>query len=259
MNIKQGVVGAVSAVAAFVLLLQAGINHAAEIKVLSANGYKTIMDEVGPQFEKASGHKLAISYAPFGVIVKRAQDGEAADLVITPRQGIDSLVKEGKAAAGNVTVLASSHVGVAVRKGVAKPDISSPDALKRALLAAKSVSYSDPKEGGASGVLVEKTFDRLGIAKEMKPKTVLAANTVAMATLVASGKADLLLNQIQNLVRMPGAEVVGPLPGNLQEATVFASVIPVGAKTADAAKALVAFLRGAEAVKVHKAQGMEPG
>ena len=194
-----------------------------------------------------------------GAVVKRVQDGENADVVIAPRQGVDGLVKSGHATTANVTVIARSHIGVAVRKGLTKPDISSPDALKRALLAAKTISYSDPAEGGASGVVIERAFERLGILSELKAKTVLAANTSAMIALATDGKADLFLNQYQNLLAIPGAEVIGTMPGNLAEVTIFASAILAGAKNADAAKALVAYLRGAEATKLIKAKGMEPG
>ena len=241
------------------LLLQTGIAPASEITALVANGFRPILDELGPAFEKSTGHKLAVSYATVGAVVKRVQSGEIADVVITPRQGVDGLVKSSHAAAANVAVIARSHIGVAVRKGLAKPDISSPDALKRALLAAKAVSYSDPAEGGASGVVIERAFERLGIRAEIKAKTLLAANTSAMVTLAANGKADLFLNQYQNLLAIPSAEIIGTMPGDLAEVTIFASAILASAKNADAARALVAFLRGADAAKLLKAKGMEPG
>ena len=156
----------------FMFLLVLGIKaEAAELKVLSAIGMQLVMEDLGPKFERATGHKLAITFATLGASVKRVQDGEIADVVIIPQQGIDDLVKDGKAVAGNVTVLARAGIVVAVRKGAPKPDISSPDALKRTLLAAKSISYVDPASGGASGIHFVKVLDRLGIANEMKSKT----------------------------------------------------------------------------------------
>jgi molybdate transport system substrate-binding protein len=254
-----------SAVAAanigFMFLLVLGLKaEAAELKVLSAIGMQSVMEDLGPKFERATGHKLAISFATAGAAVKRAQGGEAADVVIATRQGIDGLVKNGKAAADNVTVLASAGISVAIRKGAPKPDISSPDALKRTLLAAKSISYVDPASGGASGIHFIKVLDRLGIANEMKSKTVFP-NPKAPAevgVLVAKGEAEIGVHIIVELISVAGIDLVGPLPGDLQNTIVFSAAIMSGAKDATAAKALVNFLRTPEAVAVIKAKGMEP-
>lgn len=245
--------------AALVFLAQAGIANAAEIKVLNALGFKDVMDDLGPKFERASKHKLAIKYGTLGEIVKMVQGGETADVVIIPRQGIDGLVKDGKAAAGNVTVLASSSIVVVVRKGAPKPDISSPDALKRALLAAKSITYGNPADGGASAIHFAKVLDRLGIANEVKSKTIYAKAGRDTGDIVANGKAELGINQLQVLMPVAGIDVAGPLPGDLQATTVFAAAIVSGTKEAAASKALVNFLRTPEAQKVIRAKGMEPG
>lgn len=233
-----------------------GIGNAAEIKVLSALSIKGVIDNLAPKFERASGHKLNISYGALGVVTKRIQDGETADVVILPRLGIDTLVKEGKASAGDVTVIAHSNMGVAVRKGAAKPDISTPEAFKRTLLAAKSIIYANPEGGGPSGWHMAKVMQQLGIANEMKPKTTFA-NTTDFGAVMGSGKAELALYQMQNLVQTPGIEIVGPLPGNLQETTVFAAAIMAGTKNAGAGKALINFLRTAESAKVMKAKGLD--
>src|SRR5437867_6150165 len=157
----------------FMFLLVLGMRaEAAEVKVLSAFGMQSVLEDLGPEFERATGHKLAISFATGGAIVKRVQGGESADVVITLRQGIDSLVKHGKASAGSVTELARAGIFLAVRKGTPKPDVSSPDALKRTLLGANSISYVDPASGGASGIHFAKVLARLGIANEMRSKTV---------------------------------------------------------------------------------------
>ena len=146
--------------------------EAAEIKVLSALAMKPVMEDLGPKFERATGHKLTITFATVGEAVKRVQGGETADVAILPRQGIDIFVKDGKTAAGSVTGVASSGNGVAIRKGSPKPDISSPEVLKRTLLAAKSITYTPLTFGGTSGPHIVKVFERLGIADEMQSKTI---------------------------------------------------------------------------------------
>jgi len=248
----------------FVFLLVGGIAaEAAEIKVLSTNAMKTVMEDLGPKFERATGHKLAITFAGLGVVVLRVQGGETVDVVIISRQGIDSFVKDGKAAAGNVTVVARSRgLGVAVRQGAPKPDISSPEALKHTLLAAKSITYGnpDPVVGGASGIHFAKVLDRLGIANEMKPKTVFTGGAGAgVGILVANGKVEIGVHNIHELIPVAGIEIVGPLPGDLQATVVFSAAIMGSAKDAAAAKALIDFLRTPEAEAVIKAKGMEPG
>jgi len=219
---------------------------------------QAVMEDLGPKFERATGHKLAITFATGGAAVKRAQDGETADVVIAPRQGIDGLVKDGKAAADNVTALARTGISVAVRKGAPRPDISSPEALKRTLLAAKSITYLNPADGGASGIHFAKVLDRLGIANEMKSKTVFAPKAGAVGVLVANGEAEIGVLQFQLLFSVAGIEIVGPLPGDLQDTTVFSAAIMGGARDAEASKALINFLRTPEAAAVIKAKGMEP-
>ena len=233
--------------------------EAAEIKIMSAAGFRPVMEDLGPKFERATGHKLAITGGNLGAIVKRVQGGETADVIIIPREGIDGLVKDGKAVAGNVTVIARSSIGVAVRKGAPKPDILSPDALKRTLLAAKSITYVDPAGGGVAGIHFAKVLDRLGIANEMKSKTVFPdIPKTTVGTLVANGEAEIGVHQIQQLISEPGIEIVGPLPGDLERTEVFAAAIMDSASDAAASKALVNFLRTPEAAAVIKAKGMEP-
>jgi molybdate transport system substrate-binding protein len=245
--------------ATLVFLAQAAIASAAEIKVLSALGMQEIMDDLGPKFERASGHKLAITFGTLGAVVKRVQGGETADVVIIPRQGIDTLVAGGKVAAGDSTVVARSGIVVVVRTGAPKPDVSSPEALKRTLLAARSVTYSDPADGGASAIHFAKVLDRLGIADDMKAKTIYAKGGGDTAVLVANGTAEIGVGQLQLLMPVAGIDVVGPLPGDLQATTIFTATIMTGARNAAASKALIDFLRTPEAANVIKAKGMEPG
>ncbi len=240
------------------LLVAGGTAQSAEIKVWVADGIKAIAEDLAPTFERASGHKLLMTFASGGATVKRAQGSDVADVIIAPLSGIDELVKNGKVAAGNVTALASTGISVAVRKGAPKPDISSPEALKRALLAAKSITFLNPAGGGASGIHFAKVLDRLGIADEMKAKTIFAPKTDAVGSLVASGDAEMGVIQYQLLFSVPGIEIIGPLPGDLQNATLFAAAILGSAKALDASKTLISFLQSPEAIAVIKAKGMEP-
>ncbi len=245
----------------FMFLLVGGIAaEAAEIKVLSPFAMRAVMEDLGPKFERASGHKLAITFAPVGGVVKRVQDGESADVVIVSQPAIDRFVKDGKAVASNVTALARTGIGVAVRKGAPKPDISSPEALKRTLLAAKSITYGDPAGDGAAAPHLVKLLDRLGIANEMKSKVVFPKRPiiVSVGVLVANGEAEIVVLQFHQLVQVAGIEIVGPLPGDLQETDVHSAAIMAGANNAEAAKALVNFLRTPEAAVVIKAKGLEP-
>ena len=159
---------------------------------------------------------------------------------------------------GSPYTVASTGISVAVRKGTPKPDISSPEAFKRALLAAKSITYLNPADGGASGIHFAKVLDRLGIASEMKAKTVFASKAGAVGPMVANGEAEIGVLQFQLLFSIAGIEIVGPLPGDLQDGTVFSAAIMSGTRDAEASKALISFLRAPEAAAVIKAKGMEP-
>ena len=233
-----------------------------EVRVLCAVGMRQVMLDLGPKFERATGHRLTISFDSGGVILKRLDGGETADVVMIPRAGIERLAGAGKLVAGSVTDLATSGVGVAVRKGAPKPDISTPAAFKRAMLEAKTIACPDPALGGSSGVHIAQVFERLGIAAALKSKLVFASAPGQAATMpgymVATGKAEIALHQVQELMAVPGIEIVGPLPGDLQGRFVFSAAIMAEAKEVQAAKALVEFLRTAEARAVIKAKGMDP-
>ena len=230
-----------------------------ELKVLSGIAMQSVVEDLGPKFEHATGHKLAITFANLGGAVKRIQDGETADLLIIPRSGIEGLVKDGRVAADDVIVVARSSMGVAVRKGAPKPDISSAEAFKRALLAAKSITYANPATGAASGEYFVTMLDRMGIANEMKPKTVLLPKPGQSPLLVANGEVELVMNQIQELIPVSGLEVVGPFPRDLQLNIVFSAAIMAGTKYPEASRQLIEFLRTPEAAAVVKMKGMKPG
>jgi molybdate transport system substrate-binding protein len=240
------------------LLMVGVVAEAAELQVLSAIGMRQVMEDLEPKFERASGHQLAITFAAGGVIVKQVQEGATADLVLLPRPALERLMKDGKLAAGSEIPLVRSGIGVAVRQGAPRPDISSPEALKRTLLNAKSITYSNPALGGASGVHFAKVLERLGIANEIKPKTVFSKIPGEVGQLVAKGEAEVAVHQIQELIAVPGIELVGPLPGDLQNTIVFLGALSIDAKEVEAAKALINFLRTPEAVALIKAKGMEP-
>jgi molybdate transport system substrate-binding protein len=241
-----------------VLLLASSVGEAAELKVLVAFGMQSVVENLAPKFERATGHKLLVEFATGGGTVKRAQQGDAIDVVIAPREGIAGLVKSAKVAPDDVTALASTGISVAVRKGASKPDISTPDKLKQALLATKSITYLNPADGAASGIHFAKVLERLGIADEMKSKTVYAPKTGAVGVFVANGEAEIGVVQYQLMFRQPGIDILGPLPGDLQAITVFSAAIIGSAREPATAKALVTFMRSAEGVAAIKADGMDP-
>jgi molybdate transport system substrate-binding protein len=242
--------------AAVVLCAQAAA--AAELKVYSTIGVQAALEELAPKFEKANGHKLAITWATAAVLVKRVQGGETADLMILTRQSLDALTKDGKASAGSDATFASSGMAMVVKKGAAKPDISTSDAFKKTLLAAKSIAYSNPEYGGASGVYLAKLLERMGIADQMKAKTHFPPPSGNAANLVVSGEAELAIQQEPEVMAVSGVDMVGPLPGDLNNITVYAAGVGTGSKQADAATALIKFLHTPEAAAVFKARGLKP-
>ena len=233
-----------------------------EVRMLSAVGMRQAMIDLGPKFERATGHRLKVSFDSGGMILKRLEHRGAADVVIINRSGLDRLSREGRLVPGSVTDLATSIVGVAVRKGARKPDISTPEAFRRAMLSAKTIACPDPALGGSSGVHIAKVFERLGIAELVKPNLVLARTPEQEHTMpghvLAEGKAEIALHQMQELLAVPGIEIVGPLPGELQETFVFSAGIMSDATDVKAARTLIEFLRTPEARAVIKAKGMEP-
>lgn len=237
-------------------LMLAGPAAAADLKILTTPAFSEVWAEVAPKFE-ATGHKLTLVSAPSGAIAKRITDGETADLVVSTPAGVDTLIKAGKVIDGTNTPIASSGMGVAVLKGAPKPDISTPEALKQALLAAKAVAYSDPAAGGASGVHFVKVLEQLGIKDQVLAKG-KPGRGVPVAKFVVSGEADIAIQQMPELLHVDGAEVVGPLPGNLQNVTMFAAGIPSASPNTEAVRALIRFLQTPESGAVFKKHGLDP-
>lgn len=229
--------------------------QAAEIKVLASNGVKTVLEEVAPQFEKSTGHKLVFRFAPAADLKGQIEKGEAFDVAILTAALIDDLIKQGKLAPATRADVAKSGAGVAIRKGAPKPDIATAEAFKRTLLAAKSIAYVG---AGATGSNMRKIFDQLGIADDMKAKTKLLAGTSA-ADAVANGEAELGFTQISEILPVAGAEIAGPLPPGVQIYTVFPAAVGTGAKDPAAALAFIKALTAPAAAPVIRAKGMEPG
>jgi molybdate transport system substrate-binding protein len=225
-----------------------------EIRVMSSNAFRQAYLELVPEFEKASGHRVVTSFAGGVQLMQRMQDGESVDLVITAGNSVDALIRLGKVVPGSRVDLAKVGVAAAVRAGAPKPDISSAAALKQALLAAKSIGYST----GPSGVHLVTVFQRMGIADELKPKSRQAPPGVPVGSFVASGEVELGFQQLSELLPVPGIEVIGMLPPEAQELTVFSAGIHAGAKQPAAARALVQFLSAPASVPAKKKNGMEP-
>ena len=233
---------------------------AAELKVLSAVAMQPALDDLGRDFERKTGHKVTLAYATAGIVRDRIRNGEPADVVIAPRSAFEPLLTQGKIAPGSEVRLAQSLVAVAVPAGAAKPDISSPDALKRSLLAAKSIVYPDPAKGGATGIHAARVIERLGITEQMKSKTTLVPGS-EYADILAKRQAELAIVQPMVVMTFPGVDLVGPLPAELQNTTDFVFMSGVSASAAEPAlaKTFIEFLRSPDAARVIKAKGMEPG
>jgi len=246
-----------AAIAAFVFV-QTGFVQAAELKVYSTIGVQAALEELAPKFEQANGHKITITWGTAAILVKRIQAGESADVMILTRQGLDTLVKEAKATAGSDAIFASSGMAMVVKKGAPKPDISTAEAFKQTLLNAKSIAYSNPEFGGASGVYFAKLLERLGIAAEMKAKTKHPPASGNAAHLVVSGEAELAVQQEPEVISVTGVDLVGSLPGDLNNITVYAAGPVSGTKEGGAAQALITFLRSPEAAAVFRARGLVP-
>jgi molybdate transport system substrate-binding protein len=240
-------------------LLLAGAANAAEVRVMISGGLTAAYKELVLEFERATGNKVLTAYGPsmgttINAIPIRLERGEPVDVLIMVGYALGDLIKQGKVVADSRVDLAKSLIGVVVKSGAPKPDISSAEALKRALLAAKSIAYSD----SASGVYVStEMFQRLGIAEAMKDK---ARKTPAepVAGVVARGDAEIGFQQISELRPVPGVDIVGPLPSELQTVTIFSAGIATVSREPDAGKALIKFLASPAASTAIIKSGMEP-
>ena len=231
--------------------------QAAEVKVLASNSVRTMLEDVAPLFERATGHKVMLGFGTSAQVAKRVVAGEAVDLLVVTPDVVDELAKAGKLA-GTSTGIARSLMGVGVRSGTPHPDIGTAASLRKTLLAVKAVTFSDPGTGAASGVHTVKIFEQLGIADVMKPKYRLGDGT-SSGRMVVSGEAELAIWQISAMKPVKGLDVVGPLPAELQLVTHLSAVVGAGATAPDAAKALIGFFTSPEAAAAMRARGLEPG
>jgi molybdate transport system substrate-binding protein len=223
------------------------------IKILSGGAMRTLMVEVVPLFERATGHKAEIEFALTSALTRKIEAGAAFDVALLPRPELDELARAGKIASGSTADVTRSTVGICVRADAPKPDIATVEAFKRALIGARSISYSD----GPSGAYIAALLARLGIADAMKPKTRLTGRPVA--ELVAAGEAEIGLQQIVAILPVKGAELVGPLPSELQNVIIYSAGLSVSAQESAAARALMRFLAAPEVVALIRAKGMGPG
>jgi molybdate transport system substrate-binding protein len=240
------------------MLAQVSVADAAEIKVLCSTGLKAVAEELVPQFERATEHKVVVQYGLAAVLKQRIEGGEPFDVAFVTPSVIDDLIAHGKIAADTRVVIARSGLAIAVRSGASKADIKTVEAFKRALLGAKSIAYA--KEG-ASGVAFAALIQRLGIADALKSKSLLTATGEAVGEAVVSGKAEFGVLPLSEILPVRGAEVLGAFPADAQSYIVMVGGVSAAAKPtskqAAAAKDLIKFLTAPGALPVIKAKGME--
>jgi molybdate transport system substrate-binding protein len=239
-------------------LAMSQLAQAAEIRIVSGGAFKQVLNALAAQYQKETGSKLAITYRTVGQHLDLIRSGqEEFDVAILTPAAIDDLAKEGKVVPGSRADLAKTGVGVMVKAGVPLPDISTVEAFKRALLAAKSVAFIDPKAGGSSGIYVEALLARLGIADQINAKAVLVHGG-AVADQVADGEAEIGIHQISEILPVAGVTLVGPLPAEIQNFTIYAAGVGAAAQDGAAARDLVKFLSGPRALPIITGKGMQP-
>lgn len=225
----------------------------APLKILSGGAMRSLMTDLVALFERATATKVAIEFRLTSVLQKEIEDGAVFDIALLPRPEVDALVRAGRIAPGTTADIARSSVGLAVRAGAPKPDIATVGALKQALLNAQSIAYSD----GPSGAYIAALLERLGIAEAMKSKTTLTSRPVA--ELMASGEAEIGMQQIVAILPIKGAELVAPLPSELQNVIIYVAGMSAAAQNGGAAKICIDVMRSPEAGHLIRAKGMEPG
>lgn len=237
--------------------------QAAEIKVLSAGALRPLLQDIAPDFEKSSGNRLAFDFATAGGVEERIAAAEAVDVALLTEPRIKKLAGEGKIAKDSIALIGRAKIGLAIKKGAPRPDIGSVEAFKRTLLAAGSVGYTDPATGGTSGIHIASVFERLGMASDLKPKLRPIAGSAghppSVGGAVALGVAEIGLQPISEMMGIPGIEIVGPIPAELQSPDlVYFAGIPTASAQPAPAKAFIEFLTGFEAAPVIKSKGLEP-
>jgi molybdate transport system substrate-binding protein len=214
---------------------------AADLKVLSGGAVKAAVTELADTWGRETGNGVAITYATTGASLQKLAAGEPADVVILTTEAIDQLSTKGTVIAGTKADVARVGIGVAVREGAPKPDISTPETVKQMMLVAKSVAYMDPSKGGTSGIHFTKVLEEMGIASAVKSKAVLV-DTGFAAERVAKGEAEIVVHQISEILPVKGVSLIGPLPREIQKVTVYSAAVAAKSETQEAAKALIAYM-----------------
>lgn len=240
-----------------VLFVLAGLSPvaAADLKVLTAGAYKGTLLEILPEFEKSSGHKVTVDNDTAGGLAKRVEAGEYFDVVVMPPERIAPFLGN-RLVQSSAKPLARSGIGVAVKQGATKPDISTVDTWTKSLLAAKSIGYVDPASGGSSGIYLAKLFEKLGIAEQLKPKSVLVKGGL-VAEKVASGEAEIGMQQMSELIVVPGVTLVGPLPLDVQHYTIYSGAVSSASRNRSAADELMLALADPRNGPLLKKRGLD--
>jgi molybdate transport system substrate-binding protein len=246
----------VQGLAACAILVTSSSVRAAEIKMITSMALHETYLQLVPQYEKASGDKVTIVWSSAVGLPKLVEGGEKGDLAILPAAGVDDLIKKGFLAAGSRVALAKSPIGVAIRPGAPRPDLSSGDGLKRSLLASKSIVLS----GGTSSFYLKDLFRKMGIEEQIKPKLRQygPGGGENVGTVLAHGDGDLGFQQVSEFIDVKGIDYVGPLPPDIQQVTVFSAGLFRSAPAPEAAKALIKFLTSAQAAPILKKHGLDP-
>lgn len=236
--------------------LLCGHATAGELKVLTTGAFKPVVTEAAKRFSEATGTQVTVDNDTAGALTRRVEGGETFDVLILTPAALGALQKSGRVGQGKPVPLAKVGIGVAVKAGAPKPDVSTPDAFKAALHAARKVAMIDPASGGSSGIYLVGLFDRMGIADEVKAKAVLVPGGL-VATRVVSGEADLAIHQVSEILAVPGAELVAPLPAAIQNYTIYAGALAPNSANAETAATFLATLAAPDMTPTLAAKGME--
>jgi molybdate transport system substrate-binding protein len=259
MNHLRIATGAIALTAAMCTL---GIADAAEVKILSSGALKLALTQLLPGFQTSSRNAVRIEYDIAGSIADRVRKGEAADVAIVTKSQLEGLERQGKIVQGTGVDIAGIAIGIAVRKGAPKPDISTVEAFKQTLLSARSIGYNDPATGSASGIYTARMLEQLGIAQLLQSKIKLVSSQgdhpENLFQAVAKGEIEMQIGQITEIALAPGVELAGPLPGEIQNITMLAAGVATASKAQEAARALIGFLSNPSTVAVLKADGFQP-
>src|SRR4051812_35967238 len=244
--------------AGFVAALAIASAHAGDVKVLAGSALDTAFAVLIPQYERASGDKVLFDGdGAIGQMAKRVEAGEAVDVLVVSRQQIQALEQKGRLVPDTTREVARMGVGVFVRKGARKPDISTPEAFKATMLVAKSIGYNDPALGAPVGIYLLGLFERMGIAREMKEKTVVFKQRTERFAPVARGEVEIGFNQLGEIVVQPGIDLVGPLPAPIQNYTLFTAAVIAAGKNHDGGRRFIDFIGSPDAASVFKTKGFE--